>query len=275
MEKLTELWGQFPDSEPRTTDSMLAQMRKEEIDGFFIMGANPVMLYPDRTFAYESLDKLDFLVVCDLFETATTELADVVLPMCSWAEHPGDYINLEGRVQTSNQAINPLHESKAPVDIMKLIAEKLETPLFDSDEQMRAEIESVLGVGTERALPEGYLEVKPVTEEEPEEYPVAAMLCDDPHHSGHYSENNPSLANFCSEAYIELSSDLAAKLDVKDGDPVRVKSEAGKVVVPARISEHVDSDVVLLPRNFSATAVNSLFMRRRRVDRVKLTKVVD
>jgi hypothetical protein len=32
---------------------------------------------------------------------------------------------------------------------------------------------------------------------------------------------------------------------------------------------------VFMPRNFSATPVTSLLMRKRRIDRVKLTKVVE
>ncbi len=275
VDKLSELWGSFPECEPRTTDKMMAQMRKEEIDGFFILGSNPVMLYPDRSFAQESLEKLDFLVAADLFETATTELADVVLPMSSWAEYEGDYMNLEGRVQHAHAGIKPLHESKPPLEIMEMVAEKLGAEGFGSREQRQKEIDAILAVANDDGEVGEYLEVTPVTEESSEEYPVSALLCDDPHHSGHLSEKAPSLVNFCAEPYIEMSRDLAARYDISSGDPVRVESEVGKVVVPARISEQIDNDVVLLPRNFASTAVNSLFMRKRRIDRVKLSKVVD
>ena len=72
-----------------------------------------------------------------------------------------------------------------------------------------------------------------------------------------------------------MSPDLAAKHGFKAGDPVRVESEVGKLVVPTRISAHLDNDVVLLPRNFASTPVTSLLMRKRRIDRIKISKVVD
>jgi hypothetical protein len=46
------------------------------------------------------------------------------------------------------------------------------------------------------------------------------------------------------------------------------------VIVPARISDHIENNVVFIPRNFTATHVTSLLMRKRRVDRVKISKVV-
>ena len=104
-DKLKNLWGEFPESRANNTDAMMALIKKEEIKGFFILGANPMMLYPDREFVKEGIEKLDFLVVCDLFETETTELADVVLPLASWAEYDGYYVNLEGRVQKAARAI--------------------------------------------------------------------------------------------------------------------------------------------------------------------------
>lgn len=275
VSKLTELWGQFPDAEPVTTDKMFVQMRREEIDGLFVLGANPVMLYPDRHFAQECLEKLDFLVVCDLFETATTDLADVVLPLSSWAEYAGEYINLEGRRQKAHRAIKPEHESKPPLEIVKLVAAKLGAKLFDSDEEMAAEIDAVLGVEIADQLPGEFLEVKPMTETAPEDYPLPLFMGDDPHHSGHLTEKATSLFNFCSEAYIEMSPELAGQYGINDGDPIRVESEVGKIVAPARISEHLENDVLLAPRNFSSTNINSLLMRKRRIDWVKISKVID
>ena len=275
IDKLTELWGEFPDSEARTTDGMLAQMRKEEIDGFFIMGANPVMLYPDRHFVTESLEKLDFLVVCDLFETQTTELADVVLPMSSWAEYAGSFTNLEGLVQEASRAIKPIGESRPPLDIIRAVAEKLGASLFDDDGQILAETTELLALKTDVSWPDEYIEVKPAAEDAADDYSIPVFLCDDPHHSGHWTEKSTSLMNFCAEAYVEMSPDLAAKHGFKAGDPVRVESEVGKLVVPTRISAHLDNDVVLLPRNFASTPVTSLLMRKRRIDRIKISKVVD
>jgi len=273
--ELKSIWGEMPDSEPYNTDTMLVHMKKEEINGLIIMGGNPVMLYPDREFVKESLEKLDFLVVCDLYETETTELADVVLPLSSWAEYPGGYVNLEGRLQQTEQAIKPRFESRPGYEILDLLAEKFDKKLFTSEENREIEMSQLLKHDRAIDLPDGYVEVKSGEIETDEEFPLPLFICDDPHHSGHLTEKANSLVNFCGEAYIEMSSDLAAKFNLAEGDSVRVESLVGKIVVPLKISEYIDNDVVLIPRNFSSTPVTSLLMRKRRVDRVKISKVAD
>ncbi|HVQ38664.1 MAG TPA: molybdopterin-dependent oxidoreductase, partial [Pyrinomonadaceae bacterium] len=61
----------------------------------------------------EALAKLDFLVVQELFETATTAHADVVLPAASFAEIDGTYTNNDGLVQRVRQSIPPVNQSKS------------------------------------------------------------------------------------------------------------------------------------------------------------------
>jgi len=273
--ELALLWGEFPDCQPHTTDAMLALMKKEELNGLFILGANPVMLYPDREFVREGLEKLEFLVVCDLFETETTALADVVLPLSSWAEFSGDYVSLEGRVQRAERAIKPIGQSRPGFEIIDVIAQKFGKRLFSSANDIASEIERLLRLPSTVEMPREFLEVKPLREEVDEKFPIPLFIGDDPHHSGHITEKATSLANFASEAYLEMSSDLAATYGLKEGDSVRVESEVGKIIIPAKISENLDGNVVFIPRNFSATPVTSLLMRKRRIDRVKITKVVE
>lgn len=67
----------------------------------------------------------DFVVVQEMFLTATTEHADVVLPASSFAEADGTYTNNTGFVQRVRQAIEPLHQSKADWMITSMIAKEM------------------------------------------------------------------------------------------------------------------------------------------------------
>ena len=86
----------------------------------YIMGADPV---GDGLMA--SRDQLDFMVVQELFMTATAEMADVVLPAQSWAEREGTFTSGERRIQRYYQGIQPLGECRADWQILAQVGEKL------------------------------------------------------------------------------------------------------------------------------------------------------
>jgi Uncharacterized anaerobic dehydrogenase len=73
----------------------------------------------------DALSRLDFLVVQELFQTATTEHADVVLPSASYAEVDGTFTNNDGFVQRVRQSIAPLHQAKADWMITAQLAKEL------------------------------------------------------------------------------------------------------------------------------------------------------
>ncbi len=79
---------------------MLAQ--DSPLKAMLIAGADPAA---DSEAAKAALQKLDFLVVQELFLTETAQLADVVLPARGMAERDGSYTNLERRVQTFDPAV--------------------------------------------------------------------------------------------------------------------------------------------------------------------------
>lgn len=56
------------------------------IRAFMIFGNNPLATYADSRLIQESLEKVEFLSVMDLFMTPSAEMADLVLPAASWLE---------------------------------------------------------------------------------------------------------------------------------------------------------------------------------------------
>ncbi len=73
----------------------------------------------------ELLADKDFIVVQELFETATTDFADVVLPAASFAEVDGTFTNNTGFVQRVRQAIEPIYQAKSDWVITSLIAREM------------------------------------------------------------------------------------------------------------------------------------------------------
>ncbi|MBO0222646.1 molybdopterin-dependent oxidoreductase, partial [Vibrio parahaemolyticus] len=67
----------------------------------------------------------EFVIVQDLFETETTEFADVILPAASFAEVDGTFTNNAGNVQRVRRAIEPVHQSKPDWMITVMLAREL------------------------------------------------------------------------------------------------------------------------------------------------------
>ena len=79
------------------------------LKALLVMGANPAKEQLAAGQATEALLNLDLLVVQELFLSETAMLADVVLPVASFAEKEGTFTNTEGRVQLITAAIPPLN----------------------------------------------------------------------------------------------------------------------------------------------------------------------
>lgn len=73
-----------------------------------------------------------FLVVQASYASPLTELADVVLPVETWVEQSGHYLNLEGRLQTATGALTAPGEVRSNVAALAGLAEQLGVAL-DAD----------------------------------------------------------------------------------------------------------------------------------------------
>ncbi len=88
-------------------------------------GENPMMTDPNTGHFAHALDKIDLLVVTDLFMTETARRAHLVLPASGWGEKDGTFTNTERRIQRLRAAVKPPGEAKAAWWIFKNLSERL------------------------------------------------------------------------------------------------------------------------------------------------------
>ncbi|RKX21131.1 MAG: NADH dehydrogenase (quinone) subunit G [Candidatus Zixiibacteriota bacterium] len=269
---LKQVWERYPDSEGLALDQMIRSSIKEELDSMLIVGSNLLLEYPDGTVVKEGLEKLDFLIVADICETETTQMADVVLPISSWLEYDSSFVNLGGVEQKFNAAIKPIGFSLPAYQMINKIASEFKTSLFETVDDLKSEVETLMQSDPDRHSFD-LCNVEYIEEKRNPEFDIPLLIANERHHFGHLTEKSNSLSAFCSEAFLEISPSLAEKLRVNDGSIIRVESEVGKINLPVKISEFIENDVVMAYRNFSTNPVNILQMRKRNVDRVKLTAV--
>ncbi len=69
--------------------------------------------------------------------------------------------------------------------------------------------------------------------------------------SGTQTRRVAALRRAAPEAFVELHPDLAARLGIDDGDPVRVTSRRGEFSAPARLSAGIRPDTVFAPFHYA------------------------
>jgi formate dehydrogenase alpha subunit len=109
-EKFSAAWG--TDGLPIAAGSTVTEIMDGALEGrvraLYIMGENPLLSDPNLHHVRRALDRLELLVVQDLFLNETGQHAHVVLPGASFAEKSGTFTNTERRVQLVRPAIVPI-----------------------------------------------------------------------------------------------------------------------------------------------------------------------
>lgn len=127
--KIAEVWGipikKLPDKPGYTAVEMFDAAAKGEVKALYVFATNPMVSLPDLNYVKTALEKLEFLVVQDIFPSETAKFADVVLPGSCWAEREGTATNIEGRCVKLNKAVNPPSEAMEDWKIICAIAKKM------------------------------------------------------------------------------------------------------------------------------------------------------
>jgi formate dehydrogenase major subunit len=119
-----------------------------KLKALYIMGEDTIMTDPNTNHSIKAFEKLELIVVQELFMTATTEMADVVLPASSYFEKNGTFTNGERRVQRVNKVVEPIGNTKPDgqiiIDIMSRLGYDQPTGLTYDAAKIIEEIADVI-----------------------------------------------------------------------------------------------------------------------------------
>ena len=141
-EKFEEKWHATLPAEPglKSTE-MVEKSLKGELKMMYISGENSVRTHPNTKEARLALERLEFLVVQDIFLTETAEYADVVLPAATTFEKTGTFTNTERRIQMVRPLFEPPGEARADWEIYSDLSQRLGYDLgFDNSGEIMDEI---------------------------------------------------------------------------------------------------------------------------------------
>jgi anaerobic selenocysteine-containing dehydrogenase len=113
----------IPSSPSWAYDQILDGIKDGKIKGLWVIATNPAHSWIDQGRLRAILDRLDFLVVQDMYHsTETAQLADLVLPAAAWGEKEGTFINSERRIGLIKKVRRAPGQALSDFQIFKLVA---------------------------------------------------------------------------------------------------------------------------------------------------------
>lgn len=126
--RLNALSGLLPTvfySLPQTITQAILEEDPYPLRLAFVQGGNPLLTYPNAQRTYEALNRLDFLVVTDLFLNPTAALADVVLPAASFFEFDAVIAPPYYPLVQVQQQLTRVGQSRSDYTIIQGLAQRL------------------------------------------------------------------------------------------------------------------------------------------------------
>jgi NADH-quinone oxidoreductase subunit G len=119
----------------------IADMLAAKLKAYIVFGAIEPKLDLAAEAASAAFEGAEFVVALSPYSTAA-QFADVVLPIGTFAETAGTYVNLEGRWQSVPGAASPVGESRPGWKVLRVLGNLLNLPGFEytAADQVTAEI---------------------------------------------------------------------------------------------------------------------------------------
>lgn len=249
-----------------------------KLKALWVFGYDVYLTLADVNRTAESLRKLEFIIIQDLFMNETAKaVGSVFLPAASVFEKDGTFMNSDRRVQRVHQVIDPVGEAWPDWRIICALAGRMgKGRLFDFNDPeaiwgeirrlwpqgaglsyMRLEQESLhwpcpsidhpgtpvlhaagFANGKQTALRCIAFQASP--EVQNEAYPWLLITGRNLYHfnSGTMTYRSANTV-LCDSDYLEISLIDAERYQLRDGERVKLRSRYGEAILPIRITDHV------------------------------------
>ncbi|MDC0226567.1 formate dehydrogenase subunit alpha [Alphaproteobacteria bacterium] len=280
-----------------TVVEIMDSIHENEIKGMYILGENPAMSDPDLNHARSALQKLEHLIVQDIFLTETATYADVILPASAWPEKNGTVTNTNRQVQMGRKAINSPGLAKEDWWITNEIGKRLGLGwnyLHPKDifHEMSKAMPSLKNINWDRLNKEGSVtypcnaanskgeeivfgdsfptpngrgKFVPANVTSPDEIPDTSFPLIlttgrqlEHWHTGAMTRKASNLDAIEPEATVSLSPSDVLKNNIIPGQLIRVTTRRGTIDIPVREDRAIPEGVIFIPFCYNEAAANLL-----------------
>jgi len=292
------IWqAKIPTSRGLAAPEMIHDIASRKIRALYVIGENPAVSEPQSNFVTWMLQKLDLLIVQDIFPSVTSKYAHIVLPAATVGEKDGTFTNAARRVQYTAAGLRPPGEAKPDWQILQAMANAMGADWqYSSSEDIWEEIRAAAPVfsgishtrlkksngifwpcydeshpGTPRLYEDGFgfrdrrarflpVELPETLMEPTEEYPyilITGRLLEH-FNTGEMSRRSQKLSRLKPTSYLDMNPEDAQAAGLTDGDSVRMTSPHGTVRLPLKLEPRMQQGYLFAPIHFSEPNFNSL-----------------
>jgi len=292
------IWGADVPCEPGlAAPEMIHNIASRKIRALYVIGENPAVSEPQSNFVSWMLQKLDLLIVQDIFPIETSRYAHIVLPAAAVGEKDGTFTNAARRVQYTAAGIKPPGEARPDWIILQEMARAMGANWqYTSTEDIWEEIRQVAPVfsgishqrlkdspgifwpcyneshpGTPRLYEDGFgfrdrrarflpVDLPDTLMEATEQYPyilITGRLLEH-FNTGEMSRRTAKLSKLKPASYLDMNPKDAEAAGLCEDDIVHMTSPHGTVKLPLKLEASMQRGYLFAPIHFSEPNFNSL-----------------
>jgi len=280
IKKVSEFWD--TDRIDNKKGLTATQMLQADLDVIIICHTDPIYHLPNRYKMEKLIKKIALVIEINAYENSeTSKFAHIRLPAAPWGEKEGTQTNLDRSITKQEKLSRTSIDCKADWEIFQLIAQGLGYKKefnYNSTEDIFSEYQEmtklndymdisktsydelsqkpfVWGEGVKEFLTKDkkaklhFVENRLLSEKTTLEYPFVLLTgrIKDQWHSGTKTNLQTSFSEYKSFNFLEINSEDARELQIKNDDMVVVSSRRGEITAVAKVTERIKRKTIFMP----------------------------
>jgi NADH-quinone oxidoreductase subunit G len=255
-----------------------AKMAQTPLHACLLLGVEPELDCAAPATITNALKSAEFVVALSAFQTSAIDYANVILPIATFTETAGTFVNTEGTVQKFNGVVKPLGEARPAWKVIRVLGNMLGLDGFNQDnvDAIRNEIAPDLQAFVNAKLNNEIrgasivLQAPAMGIERIAEVPIYAADA-----LVRRAASLQKSADAKNAKIAFLASDVFTNLGLSDGADVRIVQGTGAAILKAKIDATLPAGCVRVAAAISETSALDSMFGAVTVEKISLAAAAD